>query len=226
MGMIGRIFGWLFRLGLALLAITLVAVIYLASDMRAEHLDGRSLEEPVDVIIVLGAMIDGDGRLGYSSRRRAETAARLIVEGKAGAAILSGGPGPSHVPEPASVLMRRLAIEAGAPAESLIVEDRSVSTFENLRYSFAIAEDRGFTRIAVLTDPFHLPRAQALSAYYGHGDVALIAAKGFEYDPWHVQAVTLIREALAWWLNLAKVGGWEMLEGLDVDRATRERLIR
>lgn len=224
--MIIRLFKWLFRVGVGVLAVTLAAVVYFSSEVRNAHLNGASLDRPVDAIIVLGAGVTGDGRLAYSSRRRAEGAARMLAEGRAKALILSGGLGKYHPTTPSGALMRDVAQAAGAPLDAMIVEPRSVSTFENLRYSFAIAEARGFQRLALLSDPFHLTRAQALARYFGKPDVALIAVDGFDREHWYIRAAMLIREAMAWWLNLGKVAGWEALAAIGVDESAREGVIR
>jgi len=205
-----------------LLVLTLLGVMTATEAMRP----GAAPPAPVDALIVLGAGVEGDGRLAYASRRRTEAAVRLLASGKAEAAILTGGPGQYHPTTPAALLMRDFALSLGADPGRLIVEPLAVSTFENLRFSLALAEARGFSRLALLSDPFHLPRAAALAAWYGHGDIVLVAAPGFATEWWPHRLVTLTREALAWWLNLARVAGWEGLGLIGVPAETRARLIR
>ena len=226
MGMIMRLFKWLFRIGVGVLAVTLAAVVYFSGEARSTHLNGASLAQPVDAIIVLGGGVEGDGRLAYSSRRRAEGAALMLAEGQAKALIMSGGLGRYHPTTPTGALMRDMAQKAGAPLNAMFVEPRSISTFENLRYSFEIAEARGFKRLAILSDPFHLARAHALARYFGRDDVALIAADGFDREHWFIRAAMLTREAMAWWFNLGKVIGWEALAAIGVDESAREGVIR
>jgi uncharacterized SAM-binding protein YcdF (DUF218 family) len=122
--------------------------------------------------------------------------------------------------------MRNHAIALGAPAEVLFMEDRSVSTFENLRFGFALAEQQGFTDPALLTDAFHLERARRLAGYFGHPDARLVAASGLELDGIDNRVWSILREAMAWWLNLAKVGGWELLAAAGIDTDARRELIR
>jgi uncharacterized SAM-binding protein YcdF (DUF218 family) len=217
---------WGVRIGVAVFALTLAAVVTLATEMRTDHLDGAALSAPVDALIVLGGRVDGDGRLGYSSRRRVEAAVRLLAGGQARAAIMTGGLGENHPLTPAASLMRAHAIEAGAAPEAVLVEPRSVSTFENLRLSFEIARERGLERLAVVSDPFHLPRAAALAAYFGEPEIGLVAAPGFDRESWYLRWAILAREAMAWWFNLLKVAGWSALGWLDIDPATRQGLVR
>lgn len=55
--------------------------------------------------------------------------------------------------------MRALAIGLGVPAERIVLENRAKNTFENAVYSGRIFRDRGWRRLAVVTDAFHMRRA-------------------------------------------------------------------
>ncbi len=226
MGVIGRLVKWALRLGVVVLALTVGAVLYFSDANLRLHGGGRALAAPVDAILVLGGGIDGDWVLGYSSRRRVAGAVALLKAGRARNLIFSGGPDWVHPDFTAAGLMRDHAIALGAPPDALLVETRSSSTFENLRFGFALAEQRGFETLAILTDAFHLERARVLSGYFGHPDVALAAVPGLEYDGNVNRVWSIVREAMAWWLNLAKVGGWEVLAAAGMDVDARRELIR
>jgi len=213
-------------LGAGVFALTVLAVLMASWRLAPAEGSAPTLAVPVDAVIVLGGGVDGDGRLGYSSRRRVDAVVALLASGAAGHAIMTGGLGAFHEVTPAASMMRALAIAEGAEPERVIVEPRSVSTFENLRFAFEIAERRGFERLAILSDPFHLPRAGALAAYFGRPDIARVAASGFERDNPILRTATLIREALAWWYNLAKVGAWEAGAALGMSESAREAWIR
>lgn len=220
---------WLRRLlllGLAVWALTVAAVLWLSDRALDRHADGRALPAPVDAAIVLGGGIDGDGVLSYSSRRRVQSAVRAMQAGRAERLIFSGQP-----PNPSATFsmggaMRDYAAELGAPDERLLVEDRAASTFENLRFSFAMAEHMGLERLAIATDAYHLPRAHALARYFGRDQIGLIAAEGLEYDDDGARVWAITREALAWWYNLWKVALWEAMEALGLDEAARADVIR
>ena len=233
MGVIGRTYGsvlvvfrWCFGGALVVLIATIGAVLYFSDANLRLYGQGRALAAPVDAILVLGGGIDGDGVLGYSSRRRVGVAVALLKAGRTRNLIFSGGPDWMHPDFTAAGLMRAHAIALGAAPDALLTEARSSSTFENLRLGFALAEQRGFENLAILTDAFHLERARALSGYFGHPDVALVAAPGLEYDGIANRVWSILREALAWWLNLAKVGGWEVLAAAGMDVDARRELIR
>jgi uncharacterized SAM-binding protein YcdF (DUF218 family) len=224
MGVIGRLVKWAFRLGVAVLALTVGAVLYL-SDANL-RLYGGGLEAPVEAILVLGGGVDGDGVLGYSSRRRAAAAVALLKAGKARNLIFSGGPAWAAPDFTAAQLMKKHAIGLGAAPDLLFTEDRAISTFGNLHFGFALAKQRGFDDLAILTDAFHLERARRMAGYFGHQDVGLVAVKGLEYDGIGNRVWSTLREALAWWYNLAKLGVWEALTAAGLDIDARQELIR
>jgi len=226
MGVIGRLARRAALLGVAVLAVTVVAVLYLSDRHMELHGHGRSLAEPVDAAIVLGAAVDGDGVLGYSSRRRVKVGVALLEQGKTRNLILSGGGAhPGRFPS-VGELMRDHAVALGAPAEALLVEPDSVSTFENLRFSFALARGHGFERLAIVTDAFHLERARLLAAFFGRPDIGLAAAPGLDRDTRTNRVGFILREALAWWLNLGKAVAWELLAAGGVGPETRQDWIR
>ena len=150
MGII-RTIGRLARVGLLVWIVTAIAVYLQAAWMRAAHLDGASVTAPVDAAIVLGAGIEQDGILDYPSRERVRVGVALLKRGLVARLILSGGQ-VTDLKISVAEKMREHALSLGAPANALVLEDRSASTLENLR--FAAPMVRG--RAAVITDDYHL----------------------------------------------------------------------
>jgi uncharacterized SAM-binding protein YcdF (DUF218 family) len=64
-------------------------------------------------------------------------------------------------------MMRRIAAGAGVPADALILEDKSHSTEENLANAKALMDTRGWRRALVVSDPFHLLRAELVARDLG-----------------------------------------------------------
>jgi uncharacterized SAM-binding protein YcdF (DUF218 family) len=225
MGVAGRLVKWAVGIGVAVLAITVAAVMYASERNMKHHGNGRGLARPVDAIIVLGSGTDGDGVLGYSSRRRVATAVELLKAGKAGMLILSGGAIGSEFP-PIGALMKEHAIGLGAPPGALLVEPESRTTFENLRFSFELAEAEDLGRLAIATDAFHLERAEWLAGYFGRPAIGLVAVPGLDREPHAIRIWLILREAVAWCYNLGKVIGWETLAAAEVDAEARQEWIR
>jgi uncharacterized SAM-binding protein YcdF (DUF218 family) len=224
--MILRLVKWALWIGIVILALTIGAVMYFSATNLRLYGDGHALTIPVDAVLVLGGGVDGDGVLGYSSRRRVRVAVDLLQAGQTRYLIFSGGPEWKHPDHSAAGLMRVHAQALGAPPEALLTETRALSTFENLQFAFALAEQRGFTSLAILTDAYHLERGRWLAGYFGHPDAGLIAVRGLEFDGIANRAWSILREALAWWFNLAKVAGWEALAATGMDVNARQKLIR
>ena len=223
MGVIRWLLRWGLRAGVVVLGLTIAAVLYISNENLHRY---GGLPEPVDAIVVLGGGVDADGVPSFSTRRRVLGAVRLLNDGQAKALILTGGPEGHPEGLRAADLMQAHALSLGAPAEALILEPRAVSTFENLRFSFAVAEQQGLDRLAILTDAFHLERARHLAAYFGRPDVVPIAVEGLRADSMPHRVWSIVREALAWWLNLAKVGAWEAMAWAGIADQTRAELVR
>ena len=62
-------------------------------------------------------------------------------------------------PRPHSEAMRDYLREKGVPADSILVENRSQNTVQNLQNARLIMEHRGFRRAALVTSDYHMTRA-------------------------------------------------------------------
>lgn len=113
-------------------------------------------EAPV-VALVLGAAVWPGGVASPTLRRRAELGARLVLEGQAAAVIGCGGLG-RHGPSEALVIAE-ICRAAGVPEDRVLVEDRSTSTEENIRFALPLLAGLGTNRVLIVTDRYHAPRA-------------------------------------------------------------------
>ncbi|WP_245651116.1 YdcF family protein [Paramagnetospirillum marisnigri] len=110
-----------------------------------------------DAAIVLGAMVRADGRPSPALARRVAHGVRLAQAGTVGHLLMSGGP--VRHPRPESLVMRDLALAAGLAPERILTEETSVNTIGNARESRPMVEARGWTRLLLVSDACHLPRA-------------------------------------------------------------------
>lgn len=118
-----------------------------------------------DCAIVLGAQVMTDGQPSPALVRRVAHAVALARAGAAGNLLMSGGP-VGH-PRPEALVMRELALAAGIAPARLHVEDASRDTIGNARLSGPIIRERGWRRLLLVTDSFHMPRARLIFRRHG-----------------------------------------------------------
>jgi uncharacterized SAM-binding protein YcdF (DUF218 family) len=137
----------------------------------ASRVDG---DEPirVDAVIVLGAQAYfPPGRWNPCLVARVERGVELIKAGYAPRIVLSGGVDKEDGAVEAEVMLE-IAKSFGLESQRAILEPRSTSTAENLRFSSALLQSK---RVIIVSDPFHLARAGALATKLGL-EATLVAA--------------------------------------------------
>jgi len=115
--------------------------------------------------IVLGAKVLEDGSPSPAMARRVAHAVALAHAGKVANLLMSGGAVSHRVPE--AHVMRDLAIAAGIAPHRVHVEDRSRNTIDNARLSAPILAAKDWSRLLLVTDSFHLPRARLIFGAHG-----------------------------------------------------------
>ncbi|MDY3918070.1 MAG: ElyC/SanA/YdcF family protein [Candidatus Limivivens sp.] len=143
--------------------------------VEAMILKGMTEQErpDLDVLVVLGAQVRGQVP-SRALTKRLEKAEAYLKENPDTRAVLSGGRGDGEEVTEASAMYHWL-VEHGIEGERLILEERSTSTEENLRFSaeyFHPEEDS----VGILTNNFHVFRAVSLAKKQGYRDVSGIAA--------------------------------------------------
>lgn len=116
-----------------------------------------------DAIVVLGC----PGR--QALERRVRLAARLFQLGHAPRVVTTGGVTRGHEAE-AVIAAQGLAL-LDVPPAAIVVEDRSLTTLENARFTRALVP--GARSVLLVSDTFHLPRARILfRRHFDHVAVA------------------------------------------------------
>lgn len=113
--------------------------------------------QPADAAIVLGAGVFR-GRPSPILRARIDHAIKLYGEGTVDKIIFTGGIGRNDTISEAEA-SRQYAIRWGVPAEDILIEDKSTSTIENLRFAAEIGEAAGFENYLIVSTPYHMLRA-------------------------------------------------------------------
>ena len=117
----------------------------------------RDRAQTADCIIVLGARVHAGGKASSSLRERVVKAVELYHAGHSAQLIFTGGLG-DHPPEEARVAAQ-LARSLGVPQSAITLEPQSHSTWENAVNAARLCRARGWQRVIVVSDPFHLWRA-------------------------------------------------------------------
>ena len=115
--------------------------------------------EAADAIVVLGCQLVSGGRPSERLRRRVSLGVGLYRDGAAPLLLMSGG---GAGPATEASVMRDLAREAGVAETAVLLETESRNTFENAAYTARVLRGMGKTRIILVSDRMHLPRAARL----------------------------------------------------------------
>ncbi len=119
----------------------------------------------VDALVVLGAA-QYDGRPSPQLRARLNHALMLWQRDAAALIVVTGGKRAGDRFTEAET-SRDYLIARGVPAEAIVVEPRGTSTFESLA---AVRDDdvtRTLQRVVVVSDPYHVMRAQLVARELG-----------------------------------------------------------
>lgn len=167
----------------ALYVLSLMAMYTLSGILNLIHLKKN---RKADYIIVLGAGIIGS-QVTPLLAARIDRGIELLNRNPNALLIMSGGQGPGEdIPE--SEAMAAYAMNKGVNKERIIMERKSVSTEENLRFSRELT-DKENASIIVVTTAYHVFRALILAKQQG------IKCIGFgAKTKWYFTLNALIRE--------------------------------
>jgi uncharacterized SAM-binding protein YcdF (DUF218 family) len=148
--------------------LVLVLAYFAVSTTLVARWMGKDERPQVDAIVVLGAA-QYDGRPSAIYQARLEHAVELWSDGVAPLLVFTGGKEPGdRFTEGGSGA--RWALARGVPEESVLTEEQSRTTYQNLAGAKRALERRdpgGGHRIVVVSDPFHMFRAVRQAADLG-----------------------------------------------------------
>ncbi len=170
-------------LGLCLLALVAAEVMIISYGSRAP-------QPGADYVVVLGAQVRGRTP-SYNLARRLDEAYRYLVENADTRVILSGGQGQGEDITEAEAMAEYLR-ERGISSERMILEDASVNTFENIKYSREKMESDN-PRVVLVTNNFHVFRSVGIAKKQGLTRVEGLGAPVM----WYTVPNLYLREAFA-----------------------------
>ncbi|MBQ8967955.1 YdcF family protein [Ruminococcus sp.] len=127
------------------------------------------------LIVVLGCQVRGE-RPSRMLRRRLDVAYKAMEKHPEAVCVVSGGQGNGEKISEAEA-MKKYLVDKGADESRIIMEDRSTSTFENIKFTFEITDKLGYGRdITIVTDGFHQYRASLIAKQEGAGEITAYSA--------------------------------------------------
>lgn len=167
----------------AVYVLSLMAMYSLSAILNLIHLKKN---RNADYIVVLGSGIIGK-KVTPLLAAQIERGMELLYSNPNAVLIMSGGQGPGEdIPE--SVAMAAYAVGKGVDAERIIMEQKSVSTEENLLFSRKLI-DKEAPKIVIVTTAYHVFRALILAKQQGLKCVGFGAK-----TKWYFTLNALIRE--------------------------------
>lgn len=142
-----------------------------------------------DYIIVLGSKVNGT-KPSYSLQYRIDKAAEYLKSHEKAIAIVSGGKGKGEDISEALAMKNEL-MKLNIAEDRIIMEDKSTSTDENIKFSKPLIPDN-MKKGMIVTNDFHMFRAKKIAAKQGLQLEGLPAA-----TPKRIVIPSNIREYLA-----------------------------
>ncbi|WP_213412086.1 YdcF family protein [Xylanibacillus composti] len=134
--------------------------------------DNADADDTADVAVVLGAAL-WEGRPSPALVERLERAIDLYRNGQTAHIIVSGGYDYEGAPYTEAEGMRLYLLERGVAEEAIVLEQEATNTYENVSFSLALMEQRGWTSAFIVTHSYHGPRALDMAQYAGYEQAAL-----------------------------------------------------
>jgi uncharacterized SAM-binding protein YcdF (DUF218 family) len=122
----------------------------------AEPLRLSAPPQPADAIVVFAGGVGESGTAGVGVQERVAAAVNLYRGGFAPAIVFSSG---YVFTLREAEVMKAIAVDQGVPAEAIVLEESAANTYENVRNTNQIAQQRGWTRVLLVSSPYHMLRA-------------------------------------------------------------------
>ena len=155
-----------------------------------------------DYIIIHGAGLNGDRPTPLLKGRIDRAVTLWERQGRRASLIVSGGQGADEIVSEAEAMRRYLVRDRGIPESSIIMEDRSTTTLENLRFSKRIMDERSGEnsyRAALVTSDYHVFRASEYARVLGlRADGVGSHTKGYYWPAAFIREFIAISRSHMW----------------------------
>lgn len=111
---------------------------------------------PADAIVVFAGGVGESGKAGQGYEERVQQAVALYQQGYAPHIIFSSG---HTFAFRETDVMRALAVSLGVAPEAILLENQAGNTAENVQFTHQILQANRWTRILLVSAPYHMRRA-------------------------------------------------------------------
>lgn len=176
---------------LALLSVVAVAISWygLCDDLQT-----------CDVAVVFGNKVERDGVPSTRLRARLEAAVAVFRQRHCPHLVVSGGIGKEGYDE--ALVMRDYLIAQGVPLSAVTMDNKGDNTRATALNFAAVAGQRGWRKVMVITQYFHIARAQLALRQCGFAEVATCHARHCEWR----DAYSLVREMVGLFAYVLQYG--------------------
>ena len=145
-------------------AVLLVAVCLISTSLSIVRFSRVDEARPADAAVVLGAAAP-NGTVSPVYRERINHAIGLYESDLVRYIIMTGGTADGNTVSDA-LAAKNYAVSQGIPESSVLVEDQSTITEENLEYAKKIMDEHGLDTALIVSDPLHMKRAMLMAEDY------------------------------------------------------------
>jgi uncharacterized SAM-binding protein YcdF (DUF218 family) len=156
------------RAGVTLIALAAAACVILAVVISIFMIRASDDPPPDEdtTVVVLGCKVK-DGRPSLMLQHRLDAAYGYLSGHDSVPVVVSGGKGSDEAISEA-LCMKNWLVDKGISPDRIYMEDKSVSTEENLRFSCKIINSEGLPgKVTLVTDGFHQLRAEMIAGKQG-----------------------------------------------------------
>jgi len=148
----------------------------------------------VDATVVFGAQVYPDGRPSPTLQDRLDTAIQFYMEGYTPVLVMSGGIDVDGTNE--AEVMRDYAVAHGVSLGDIIIDEYGENTQQTARNTVKSLHEAGFTKVATVSNFYHLARIKML--YLAEGmDVVTVPSQANKSPSYPL--FNVVREIPGWW---------------------------
>lgn len=118
-----------------------------------------------DCVIICGYPTNKDGQLSLVLKSRIQYGVELYQSHQIKYLIVSGGA--VHNPYCEAEAMLNYAISQGVPEEAILIENKAISTYHNMKYSKEIMDKHHLKNCFIVTNGWHMVKAKHYAKKFG-----------------------------------------------------------